>query len=740
MVTIKDVAKRAGVSISTVSNIINGKGAIGTEKYKRVKAAMEELDYHPSFVAQNLRNNRSRLIGIIFPHLNDPYNSLLQSIALYLSQRDYYPVVKLTESKPALEELHVRKLTGMGICGLIIVPTDPEKLHGLNLLKSKKIPLVLLHHNIQMLDCPKVFFDNRTFMFERFNELVRKRQVTSPLLIRYSEAFSSDEACMQGYQQACQHSRIPADILKVSTKASSSYSAIYSLLLKNSGSIDQIFTTDILLAEQIHDVENLIGMSVPVHVPVGENQQLSDSHVLLRPIRQKTTEAGETAASLLCKQLNKKNAENRTIMIRPPRINHNITPFQPIASPKVLRALALDCTAVTVLEKLSPIMQREVGVRIQFDKLLPNELPLAVEQELIAGNSSYDLFMIDMPWLRHLVNQGLLYDISEYIAAELVSRFPKNIQNVFFKDLKHRNIVPFFSGMQALYYRQDIFNDQDIQADFFHKYGIPLAVPRSWTEFNKICEFFTRKYNPDSPFIYGTSMSLDYDMSLVNEFYPRQWSFHGHFVDDWGMPTLNDDANYRALESLRTTYRYAYSASDISSDNLDDSSFGHLLEGRVPIVHGFANHYIPERYSNMIQSDISHKIVISHAPGKSPMLSGWALGVNHCSQHIQECVSFLKWLMTDRITINQMRLGGSMLTLSVCNNSDLCIRYPWLKLINASSFGSRSSIVYNRYNNPVDPAQLEYIIANAIRDALTSERSSREILEDAQIRLTDLLQ
>ena len=66
MITIKDVAKKAGVSISTVSNVINGKGAIGTEKYKRVKAAMEELDYHPSFIAQNLRNNRSHLIGVIY--------------------------------------------------------------------------------------------------------------------------------------------------------------------------------------------------------------------------------------------------------------------------------------------------------------------------------------------------------------------------------------------------------------------------------------------------------------------------------------------------------------------------------------------------------------------------------------------------------------------------------------------------------------------------------------------------
>lgn len=230
-------------------------------------------------------------------------------------------------------------------------------------------------------------------------------------------------------------------------------------------------------------------------------------------------------------------------------------------------------------------------------------------------------------------------------------------------------------------------------------------------------------------------MISSYDINLANEYLPRQWAFHGHFVDEWGMATLNDDANYRALESIRATYRYSFNHA--LNNNLDDEVFGLLLEGKIPMAHGFANHYVPEKYS---RGSPNQDIVVCEAPGRSSLLSGWALGVNRNSAHIPACCAYLKWLMTDRIALSNMRLGGCIPTLAVHENTDLRIKYPWLNLMTKAFSGGRTrNMIYDRYGNLIEPVQLDYIIANALRESFATSRSSHDILTDANERLSSLL-
>lgn len=738
MITIKDVAKKAGVSISTVSNVINGKGAIGTEKYKRVKAAMEELDYHPSFIAQNLRNNRSHLIGVILPTLDESYSSMFQGIDERLNRYGYFPIVKLTENNHSLEENAVKQLAGLGVSGMILTSCSPKQLCCRSLLQSQRIPLVLLDRDIAQLDCPKVMFDKRAYIYERTALLLKREPNTRLLLIRYKEALSCDEACTQGFQQAYQKNMTEHSILSVKFESVSYFNQIYTYLQEHGEQIDQIITTDPPLAQAVSDAADLIGKSYPIHVLTGDNWQISRRYSSLKPIEQNTIYGGMQAASLLVEQLRDSGSENRTVKIKPKLLRKDAAPFLRVPTDTV-HILSMDCTAISVLERLSSVSGREVGVNVQFEKLPPTELTLAVEQELLEGRSEHDLFMIDMPWLQHIVNQDLLYDISDKIAEEIVSSFPEAIQRTFYKNLNHRNIVPIIAGIQALYYRRDIFNDPDHQTAFFQRYGIQLGAPHNWKEFNYICEFFTRAHNPDSPFEYGTAMTTNYDINLANEYLPRQWAFHGHFVDEWGAATLNDDANYRALESIRATYRYSFNQA--MNDNLDDDVFSLLLEGKIPMAHGFANHYIPEKYADTDGgADIKRHIVVCEAPGRSSLLSGWALGVNRNSKRVPACCAYLKWLMTDRIAVSNMRLGGCIPTLAVHENADLRIQYPWLNLMTQAFSGGRTrNVIYDRFGNLIEPVQLDYIIANALREAFSTPHSSRDILAGAQERLSSLI-
>jgi len=90
MASIKDVAELAGVSITTVSRVLNSRGYIGSETRQKVEKAMEQLDYHPNQIARALLKNQSYLIGVIVPDLSHPlFSELINWIEAYANERNY---------------------------------------------------------------------------------------------------------------------------------------------------------------------------------------------------------------------------------------------------------------------------------------------------------------------------------------------------------------------------------------------------------------------------------------------------------------------------------------------------------------------------------------------------------------------------------------------------------------------------------------------------------------------------
>src|SRR5690606_18170625 len=73
--TLKDVAQMAGVSIRTVSNVVNGYPSVSPRLREKVLAAIDKLEYRPNLVARNLRTGRTGLIALVVPEIDVPYFS-----------------------------------------------------------------------------------------------------------------------------------------------------------------------------------------------------------------------------------------------------------------------------------------------------------------------------------------------------------------------------------------------------------------------------------------------------------------------------------------------------------------------------------------------------------------------------------------------------------------------------------------------------------------------------------------
>ncbi len=143
MTTIHDVARRAGVSKSTVSNVVRGRSVVADATRRRVERAIDELGYHPDVVARALRSRATFAIGILVPETVNPFFAVLALGAERAAHAAGYAVlVVTTECEPDREREAVRALIGRRVDGVLVAgASEGSMLHAA--LLERDVPVVL---------------------------------------------------------------------------------------------------------------------------------------------------------------------------------------------------------------------------------------------------------------------------------------------------------------------------------------------------------------------------------------------------------------------------------------------------------------------------------------------------------------------------------------------------------------------------------------------------------------------
>ncbi|HTW26359.1 MAG TPA: LacI family DNA-binding transcriptional regulator [Acetobacteraceae bacterium] len=125
--SIQTVARHAGVSIATVSNVLGGRRAVAPELAARVRAAVEELGYIADGAASRLRSRQSRIVGVVVPTLANPFfGSLVAALEVAARADGYDLLVASSADDPVQEAARLRALLAWRPAGLIITPCDDE--------------------------------------------------------------------------------------------------------------------------------------------------------------------------------------------------------------------------------------------------------------------------------------------------------------------------------------------------------------------------------------------------------------------------------------------------------------------------------------------------------------------------------------------------------------------------------------------------------------------------------------
>jgi DNA-binding LacI/PurR family transcriptional regulator len=158
---VKDVAARAGVSIATVSRVINDRGVTRSETAERVRAAIQELGFRPHGIGRSLKTARTRTIGVMIPSLANPvFAEAVTGMESAAKAAGYSLLLASSGYRESEEHAAVETLRCRGVDGLILTVADSRRSLALDALDRDGIPYVLVYNAPTAPERPTVTVDN----------------------------------------------------------------------------------------------------------------------------------------------------------------------------------------------------------------------------------------------------------------------------------------------------------------------------------------------------------------------------------------------------------------------------------------------------------------------------------------------------------------------------------------------------------------------------------------------------
>jgi LacI family transcriptional regulator len=319
MANIQEVARRAGVSISTVSRVLNGTARVNSEVRARVEAAIEELAYRPSRAARSLRTNHSTIIGLLVSDIQNPFfTGLIKGVEDVAQRRGYSMILCNSDENPQREQQYLAVLSDERVAGVIIVPTR-EQVRGLNRFHERSIPIVALDRRIKDSRIDAVLTDNIAGAREAVTHLIQNGYRRIGAILGH-KTITTGRDRLEGYRLALRDAGIPHDprLERHGDFNEQSGRQCARELLELDPPIDALFVGSNFTTVGALDVLHERGLRVPDDIAVIGYDEMPWSAlgtISLTTVTQPTYELGSAAAERLFQRLQNPAAQARQEII-----------------------------------------------------------------------------------------------------------------------------------------------------------------------------------------------------------------------------------------------------------------------------------------------------------------------------------------------------------------------------------------------------------------------------------------
>ncbi|MBU9728333.1 extracellular solute-binding protein [Diplocloster modestus] len=754
MATLKDVAKRAGVSIATVSCCLSGAKNVRVETKLRVMEAIEELGYIPNSAARNLKLRSSKEIGVVLPDINDAfYAEILKGISSQSQQEGYIINVAFSYGSKKSESEKIEEFINKNVAGLLILSCQPENtVFFKGRIEKLNIPTVFMDRMPEGIHVNFASFDNYGTVYYFTRNLLQK-DYKDIALITGAHHLSSQKACLRGYMDALNEAGRPYHKEWVRVTNMTKEDAFKAAMLVCQKKIPHaIISSSVTMTRGIWEALDIQGITPGKDIQVltlgEESWSKSDRLPGVTHSSRTAFTMGTSVAGLLIGNIAKPYTLEKqnlsftddivfTKLNLPARARRKKPGGISSSGRRSLRILHYEIPSTNSIKLVSRCFSNLYDVDIIYDSIGDiMDLFQRIVEDGPDLDPQYDIFVFDVPWKDYLADNHYLEDITEVVEGPDFNRnhiLKENMDNCYYKN--RCVAIPLSGGTQGMYYRQDLFEKASSMKAFKDKYKIPLRAPRTWTEFNGIAEFFTRSCNPYSPTEYGTSVSGKTDGELAPELLIRLWAEGGKMWNSKNRVCMDTPQNEKAFQVILETLNYVQrSPFDTSIEEIIED----FCSGKTAMLVT-CTEYAGEIRSS-IDTNVIGKVGYTMLPGKAPMTVGWNMGLSRYSRNKELAHEYFRWLCQKDTSYYMTILGGQSTLVYPYHSNEILELYPWMRVVQDSFrySHSRSGPVKTVTSRVMCSSSPERILCNVMRNILNQGMSVKEALRVGQIEMEEL--
>ena len=324
MPTQKELAKLAGVSTGTVSNVISGSTRVSERNREKVLNAVRALNYHPNLIARSLKTNRTRTLGIVVPDITIPFfPKIVRGAESAARERGYFLIVLDSEHNHAREVDMITLLRSQRVEGILLVAAGGRK--GATESPSLTVdpPVVYLDRLPDGIQVDSVSVDDRAAAEMGVSHLLSTGHtqiaiITGPLTLK------NEQERLRGYRQALQKSGLPVReslIWAGSFDRDEVARICHKGLLKPTGRPSALFATNGVTGLEALRSMYAAGLETPRDIAFVSFDELTTDdffHPAVTCVLQPTFEIGYRAVEVLLNRIEKGKVEGRPAKIRLP--------------------------------------------------------------------------------------------------------------------------------------------------------------------------------------------------------------------------------------------------------------------------------------------------------------------------------------------------------------------------------------------------------------------------------------
>ena len=370
------------------------------------------------------------------------------------------------------------------------------------------------------------------------------------------------------------------------------------------------------------------------------------------------------------------------------------------------------------------------NIKIAFDAMPYDAMRDKILTSFLASSATYDVVIVDNPWMDEFARAGFLLPLDEYIA-----KTPNYDFDDFVGPLREIGIVegkiygvPYYNYALGLIVRQDLFDNPEYQAKFQQTFGKPLAVPTTLEDYVQIGKFFKEQG------IFGAAMQPQRGYKIFEEWKNWLYAAGGNLLDKDGNVILDNEAGQKALEMYIDMYRNAAPPNSLNWGF--DEALRSMASGESATMISY-NWMLPTlNKPDGPAGALAGKFALYEVPGGKAVLGAWHWSIPKNTTNADAAWTYIAWVTSKSVDKQRVIAGGAPTRVSVMQDPEV-----WQK-----GFGQQYYETVLRILEDAEPlargTRAEEIInevGTELNSAVAGEKSATEALKAAAEKTRSIL-